>query len=434
MDTNWIISPSTWSSSRPFLVSKQCSLSYFDTVFVVAEWVDYYRSNGIKKNQRITLGTMTDLELILTLLALWSIGATAVLCHHRLSIRSQVKHHQTLQSSQFITSATSDSSAITPPSNVTPDYSRAHPSFQIHPHHIAVLIGTSGSTGEPKLAALTIHQFMTSAQSVCSYFSLSASDRWQLCLPLYHVSGLSIMFRCIQAKCSIILDTKPTSENLHTHGITHSSLVGTQLKELVADNTPAPKFLKALLVGGGAVDPSLKTQAIRLNYPTYISYGMTECASTIAIQAPEKTTFCSLPHIDYKQDQDQLHIKSPSMMSGYWNYSSQTVWKPLTIDGWFNTGDCINTIDSEFTINKRAGDIINSGGEKIHIPTLKTHLKKHFKKHSFKVIPIDDERFGQHYQLVASIKDGSIKENDIIEIIKDELPTYYLPKKITLET
>src|SRR5690606_3012678 len=69
----------------------------------------------------------------------------------------------------------------------------------------ATLVFTSGSTGTPKAALHTLGNHVASARGVVSFFGFGPGDRWLLNLPLYHVGGLAVLFRCVLAGAAVVL-------------------------------------------------------------------------------------------------------------------------------------------------------------------------------------------------------------------------------------
>ena len=93
------------------------------------------------------------------------------------------------------------------------------------------VVFTSGSSGSPKAALHTFGNHYWNARGSNENISLTAGDRWLLSLPLYHVGGLAIFFRCLLAGAAVVI---PAAEALRQHplavlGITHASMVATQL-------------------------------------------------------------------------------------------------------------------------------------------------------------------------------------------------------------
>src|SRR5215210_630634 len=102
----------------------------------------------------------------------------------------------------------------------------------------ASIIFTSGSTGAPKAALLTLGNHYHSALGSNANISLQPGDRWLHSLPLYHVGGLSILFRCLLAGATIALPQSevPLGEVIAVLGATHVSLVATQLLRLLRED------------------------------------------------------------------------------------------------------------------------------------------------------------------------------------------------------
>ncbi len=111
---------------------------------------------------------------------------------------------------------------------------------------LATIIFTSGSTGNPKAVAHTHRQHFASAQGLLEEFCFTQQDTWLLSLPLYHVSGMAIVYRWLLAGACLKVGHGALSEDIQ--GVTHASLVATQLKRLLDDNTPLQ--LSHVLLGG----------------------------------------------------------------------------------------------------------------------------------------------------------------------------------------
>ncbi|MDE3047603.1 MAG: AMP-binding protein, partial [Verrucomicrobiota bacterium] len=128
-----------------------------------------------------------------------------------------------------------------------------------------VLLQTSGSTAEPKIAILSMQNLIANAESAVAALNLKAGDQWKLSLPLYHVGGIGILIRCILARATVVIDDSPH--------ITHLSYVPTQLYR----STPIYPKLRCLLLGGapiGSYPPHL---------PVHTTYGLTEMASMVTL-------------------------------------------------------------------------------------------------------------------------------------------------------
>ncbi len=192
-----------------------------------------------------------------------------------------------------------------------------------------VLFETSGSSGAPKWIALGKHALRVSADAVNAHLDVTASSCWGLALPLHHVGGFGVATRAFAAGCRLEHFAPRWQPETFTRWIadfqiTHTSLVPTQVHDLVAGQHRAPQGLRAIVVGGGRLDTTTGRAARALGWPVLASYGMTEAASQIATQplaaldAPyESAPIPVLPIWQTKfGDDDQLLIAGPALFSG----------------------------------------------------------------------------------------------------------------------
>lgn len=124
--------------------------------------------------------------------------------------------------------------------------SRKSLSYSVDPEAAALLLATSGSTAEPKIAALSLGNLLASAEGAIGPLDLRAGDRWQLNLPLFHVGGIGILIRCVLARAAVVLEARHA---------THISCVPTQLYR----SSPVSKNLRCVLVGGAPIGASRRT-------------------------------------------------------------------------------------------------------------------------------------------------------------------------------
>lgn len=154
----------------------------------------------------------------------------------------------------------------------------------------AVIFKTSGSTGAPKWVVHEKRGILASAKAVNEWLGVDQESKWGLALPVDHVGGFAILARVFQAGCRLVeMDEKWDAVKFHQwmeeEGVTHVSLVPTQVYDLVAAKLRAPRALRAVVVGGGRLPESLGQAARDLGWPVLASYGMTEAGSQIATQS-----------------------------------------------------------------------------------------------------------------------------------------------------
>lgn len=204
------------------------------------------------------------------------------------------------------------------------------------------LFRTSGTTGEPKWVALEKRALLHSARVVNAHYNLTQSDTWLCALPLHHIGGFSIFARAWLSKSKVLFSLEKWNvenfvEQLNRNDIGVTSIVPTQLHDLVEAVAHAPPSLRVVVVGGGRIDPTLLREARRLGWPVCATYGMTETASQVASQAldhdletnPEALEV--LPHWEARTDETgTLLLRGPALAKGYIIVTQgELVWQPI---------------------------------------------------------------------------------------------------------
>ena len=105
------------------------------------------------------------------------------------------------------------------------------------------IVHTSGSAGVPKAVLHTCGNHYYNALGSNVNLPLTAEDRWLLDLPLHHVAGLGIVFRCLLAGAAVAMPDRGESLDaaLDRYGVTHLSVVVTQLRRLLGRPGPVPR-------------------------------------------------------------------------------------------------------------------------------------------------------------------------------------------------
>ena len=109
---------------------------------------------------------------------------------------------------------------------------------------------------------LSVGNHLWSAIGSCLNLGLSSDDRWLLCLPLFHVGGLAVLYRSVIYGTAVVLQESfdPVAANraIDEEGVTVGSVVGTMLRRMLKERheRPYPPTVRCLLVGGGPVPPA----------------------------------------------------------------------------------------------------------------------------------------------------------------------------------
>jgi o-succinylbenzoate---CoA ligase len=245
--------------------------------------------------------------------------------------------------------------------------------------HPLAALATSGTSGTPRVAVLGRRAFMASAAASSANLGWHAGDRWLLCLPLAHVGGLSVVTRCLLARCAIVL-TPPRQgtgslERLisaMTEGRpTLVSLVPTQLHGLLErePRLELPSSVRALLTGGAAASARLLDACADRGWPVLTSYGLTEACSQVATQRPgsinrgELGVGRPLPGIGVRLDEGVICISGPTLFAGYLGDPRDEDRGPRTE---LRTRD-LGRFDADGNLHLlgRIDDLIITGGENV---------------------------------------------------------------------
>lgn len=294
----------------------------------------------------------------------------------------------------------------------------------------ATIVYTSGSSATPRAVAHSLENHITSAKSACAALGLLSSDRWLLSLPLWHVSGISIVFRCSVAGAKIVIPDPGMSliEALSSHQITHVSMVPTQLIRVLEQAQKPPSHLRAVIVGGGPMPQGVLKMAINKGWPIRTTYGMTETASMVTLSKKNPSSGSSghaLQGNELKIAGDgEILVRSPSICLGYLNVD--TIVNIADEDGWLHTGDLGRLDDNgELYVLGRKDNMFISGGENISPEEIEHTLCGAQGVQKAVVVPVPDPEFGR--RPVAFIQ-GNVKFEELELILNRELPRFKIPK------
>jgi len=254
----------------------------------------------------------------------------------------------------------------------------------VNEHQIKLIIATSGSTDIPKAVCLSRGNIMAHVEASNQRVALSDSDNWLNCLPLFHVGGAMIVYRCLLTKCHMQLWDKFQAEQIWqtigNNSISHISLVPAMLHKLlrITDHMPLPKTFKAVLIGGSALTKNLYEQAKKNGWPICVSYGSSESCSHIATTChiegdyisgltgrPLKNVEIAIEKPSSNSSVGLIKMRGPMIMSGYaqpdysLGYGLQKGWLVSQDLGYFDE-------KGQLQVLGRIDEVINSGGEVIH--------------------------------------------------------------------
>ena len=280
------------------------------------------------------------------------------------------------------------------------------------------LLATSGSTGAPKLAHLSLENLDYMASFPHPDLQLVPNDNYMLSVPLYHISGLSILYRCYKSGAKIIYPN--TGQD---HLVTHVSFVPTQLRRFLQNPSVYPK-LKAILLGGSKIPLELCLHAYRMGIPIYITYGMTETTSQITTKIFNPMTGITfghpLPHREIKIVDGEIYVRGKTLFHGYLKLQD-----PF-IDGWFPTKDLGKIGANGLELHGRKDRMFISGGENIHPEEIELALLSHPQITHAKAESRDDLEYGQ--RPVVKVL-SPLSATDVLNHLLERLPKFKVPNK-----
>lgn len=270
-----------------------------------------------------------------------------------------------------------------------------------------VLFETSGSSGVPKWVAISKQALLVSAAAVNKHLGVTRDSCWGLILPLHHVGGFGVAARAYEARCGFQVFGHRWEQGLfrdwlETAGITHTSLVPTQVHDLVKAELTAPADLQAIVVGGGHLEPATGQAARDLGWPVLASYGMTEASSQIATQALkslaqpyQSAPIPLLPIWEARVSGDGLlAISGPALFSGYVTNGKFTPRETA----WHTTSDRVLLENRAITPLGRTDTFVKILGELVDPEAIERELislsQGQLAPGTFAVIAIPDERAG----------------------------------------
>lgn len=330
----------------------------------------------------------------------------------------------------------------------------AHLDGEIDLEAVAAIIFTSGTTGKPKGAQLTFGNFYHSAQASAERLGVSPDDRWLLALPLYHVGGLSILFRAaLDGTAFAIPSAQPGAspkldsilDSIQHEQITLISLVPTQLYRMLELCVEFPPSLRLILLGGAAAPPELIERCARLNLPVATTYGLTEAASQVATILPDdlrrKPGSVGKPlagtQVRIARDDGtpaapgeygEIVVSGKTVMRGYLNEPDSRTLR----GGDLYTGD-IGYLDDEgdLWLVQRRSDLIVSGGENVYPAEVEAVLRQHPAVADAAVIGLPSIEWGQQVAAAVVLKPGTAATTEAIEAFcKRHLAGYKRPRVI----
>jgi o-succinylbenzoate---CoA ligase len=304
----------------------------------------------------------------------------------------------------------------------------------------AVVIATSGSTGEPKAVELSAAALTASASASLRRIGAGPGERWLCCLPTFHIAGIGVLVRSLITGLEPVIVPALTPEILAASGRVHVSMVPTQLRRLV-DAGVSPGRVGTVLLGGAASSDALLAQARAGGWRVVTTYGMSEtCGGCVYDGVPLDEVSVRLgpvlsgagPVLSGTDD-GRIQISGPVLFSGYLGRPDLTA--AALRSGWFHTADLGSwRADGRLGVRGRADDVINTGGEKVVPGEVEAVLGTCEGVADVVVIGIPDTEWGEAVTAFVVAADPAIPPDleRLRTLVREAVSVYAAPKRVVL--
>jgi O-succinylbenzoic acid--CoA ligase len=415
------------------LTDGEISYTYAELSSTIDQQVKRWIGCEIQPGSRVLLVATAEIASIVAFWSLLRLGAVACLASPRWP-NAAMKEAAIQVGARWIVHAPSANSGApyqidsVAGSVLSPNFPMsADPQFRC-----ATILFSSGSTGQPKAIVHTLDAHLANAAGANANLPLTASDRWLLSLPLFHVSGIGILFRCALASaCVVIADRRwSLGEELNRHRPTHLSLVPTQLLRLI-DSNRTPAGIRGVLLGGAPIPSSLLVAATDRQWPILTTYGLTEMASQVTCTqlgeslATLRTAGTVLAYRELRIDEHgEILVRGATQLLGYWH--ANRLHDPCTNDGWFATGD-LGYLDSHqrLVVHGRRDNMFVSGGENIHPEAIERAMLEIPGVRQVIIVAVDDRDYGAR---PVAFVDAEVHADEAWRAwLKNTLPRFMVP-------
>jgi o-succinylbenzoate---CoA ligase len=421
---NWLAQRAQTCPDRSAVIADGLELTYAELEREATSAARRLAARGARRGATVALCLDPGLEYVVLLHALMKLGCVAYPVNTRLSEReidaeiAGAEPALTVARGSDLTLTEADMPLL-----------GEHDLDELH-----CRILTSGTSGEPRPIGLTYGNHLWSAVGSAFNLGVEPTDRWLCCLPLFHVSGLSIVTRSVIYGTTAVIhdgfDVDRIGASLEGDGVTVISVVATQLVRLLEagiDLLP----LRAVLVGGGPVPEEVLEEGLARGATVVQTYGLTETASQVTTLSPtdarRKLGSAGRPLLTthLRISGGEILVQGPTVAPG----CADEV-------GWLHTGD-LGRIDEDgfLYVTGRLGDVIVTGGESVLPTEVEEALLRHPDVADAAAVGRADSEWQEAVTAVVVLRDDAeVTADDLRRHCQTELAGFKVPKRIEFAT
>ena len=434
---------------HPFLwVEDRGPWTLADLAGEAARLADALRSHGVGPGDRVLLRLGNDATFLPGLAGAWLAGAAAVVMHPATPM-SEVTRVQNAFGVTAVVTAEGD----------CPVAAAVGPSSRLEPDETALILLTSGSTGEPKGVALSHAAVWANLAATVSAFRsdtrptpIPAEPKAPnlVANPLSHTAGVVRLLFALYVGRSVVLlrkfDARAAHAAVHRHGIDHLTLNPAMLRMLLDDLEPGADLGAVRYVSSGTapLPPALREAfEARFGVPVLGAYGQTEAFGAIAVENVRDvlagrrrpgSVGRPLSGVEVRivgpdgelatpGEDGEIQARSRSVTTGYVGTDAMP---PLTADGWLRTGD-LGHLDEDgyLYITGRLKNLIICGGFNIVPEEVEARLVEDPDVRAAAVVAVPDERLGE---IPVALVESDGEAPAILARAADRMAAYKRPR------
>ena len=416
---------------------------------------------GVGRGDVVAVMLPNRVELLVTLLAAWRLGAAVTPINPALT-PSEAQHQLTDSGAKVLVNG-DGSAGLTGvvsvaagdlPTTAPDDLpGKTHP--VVDPAALALLIYTSGTTGKPKGVMLDHANVAAMCAMAADALRVTAADHSLLILPLFHVNGIvvgSLTPLLAGGRVTIADRFDPSTffsvvERVRPTYFSAVPTIYAMLSALPDDVVPDTSSLRVAICGAAPMPAELIGRfETRFGVPIVEGYGLSEgsCASTVnPIDGRRKPGTVGLPmrgqqiailgndgaHVTDGSAGEVL-IKGPNVMRGYLGRPDETA--ATVIDGWLHTGDVGRFDDDGYLVLvDRVKDMIIRGGENIYPKEIENVLYAHRDVLEAAVVGAPHPTYGEVPFAFVTLRPGAVVTAEALsDHCRERLARYKLPARI----
>jgi long-chain acyl-CoA synthetase len=324
----------------------------------------------------------------------------------------------------------------------------------------AVILYTSGTTGQPKGAELTHDNLRSNVRTTIeTLLPMRPGDVVFGGLPLFHSFGQTVGLNCAIAggACLTLLprfDGEQALSIIEKDRVTVFLGVPTMYMGLLAVPDKERFDTRALRVAasGGASLPVEVLHGVERTFGFTLleGYGLSETSPVASFNHPDRPTkpgSIGIPirgvEFDLRDENDEevaggeigeIVIRGENVMKGYWNKPDATA--DAMRGGWFYTGDLARRDEDGFYfIVDRKKDMINRGGYNVYPREVEEILYAHPAVAEAAVFGVPDAMYGEEVAALVTLKDrASATADELRDYVKEQIAAYKYPRIIRFGT